>query len=125
MLAFDDTYFIALKEGNQTALKAWERIGSGEAGLISIISLYKLLRAGSPDDKVKKLYNTLIKLLRPVAVNLDVLDEAVELSRSFNLSVADALEVASLIDAGATEFYTCNKVFGKIHQKILKTTIIK
>lgn len=115
MIGLDTGFFIRLLQGDATAAEVWERITRGyTSAVISCISLYELDKQGLRGAVQKEAVETLTEEL-PHLCTVVWLDEPTLLRRAARiahgnaLAMADALILASLMEAGVEEVYTTDR----------------
>ena len=113
-VGLDTSFFVKLLQGDQRAEKVWQRVARREIeGVISCISLYEVDKLGLKGTLAKKATDTLLEEVLFVCrvVWLDSpnrLRQAARIAHGNGLGMADALILASLIEAKATEIYTAD-----------------
>lgn len=112
IVGLDTGFFVRLLQGREEAWRTWRRIVDGEdAGAVSCLSLYELaklgLRGALSREAVETLVSELPHVCRVVWIEgPDLLDRAARVSHGAGLSMADALILATLLQAGADEIHT-------------------
>ena len=113
-VGLDTSFFVKLLQGDQRPRKVWERVARREiAAVISCISLYELDELGLKGALARTSVDTLLEEILFVCrvVWLDAparLRQAARIAHGNGLGMADALILASLIEAKATEIYTAD-----------------
>jgi predicted nucleic acid-binding protein len=120
MIGFDSGFFFRLLAGDPRATTVWSPVAAGDApAVVSCITLYELDRLalhGALGREAVDLLLAELPALCPV-VWLDtvcgpnLLYRAARLSHGIGLAMADALILASLLDAGAETVYTTDHDF--------------
>lgn len=111
-VGLDTSFFVKLLQGDPRAQKVWERVARREiVAVISCISLYELDKLGLKGALARTSVNTLLDEILFVCriVWLDAptrLRQAARIAHGNGLGMADALILATLIEAKATEIYT-------------------
>lgn len=111
-VGLDTGFFVRLLQAHPTAQAVWGRILSGElSAAISCLSLYELEKLGLRGAIEKTAAETLVEDLPHICsvVWLDgpaILGRAARIAHGHGLAMADAIILASLVEAGATEVYT-------------------
>lgn len=111
-LGFDTGPVHRFVHGDVAVKKIWDRISAGNViGVISCITLYELqklgLKGSLPKRSVDRLTLEIPKLFRVVWLkDLTLLRRAAHVSHGNDLSMADAIILVSLMDAGAETIYT-------------------
>ena len=113
----DTGFFVRLLQQNSTALDVWGQITRRDrSAVISCISLYEIDKHGLKGLVSKTSADTLIAELPQLCdvVWLDnpaLLERAARLGHGTGLAMADALILASFLEAGAEEVYTTDSDF--------------
>ena len=129
VLGFDTGFFQRLYARDAQATAAWDDVRAERAvGAISCITLFELERLGLrggvlPRDVADGLVRSLPATCRVVWLGADDgadrLHRAARLAHGNGLAMADAIILASLLDAGATTVYTTDSDFerydGPVH----------
>lgn len=111
-VGLDTSFFVKLLQGDPRAQKVWERVARREiVAVISCISLYELDKLGLKGALARTSVNTLLDEILFVCriVWLDAptrLRQAARIAHGNGLGMADALILATLIEAKATAIYT-------------------
>lgn len=111
-VGLDTGFFVRLLQADPTAREIWSRITRGEiTAAISCISLYELDKHGLKGVVEKTAAETLVEELPHLCrvVWLDgpaLLRRAARIAHGNGLAMADAIILASLIEAEAEEVYT-------------------
>jgi predicted nucleic acid-binding protein len=113
-VGLDTSCFVKLLQGDQRARKVWERVARREiVAVISCISLYEIDKLAFKGALARTAADTLLEEILVVCqvVWLDALTrlrQAARIAHGNGLGMADALILASLIEAKATEIYTAD-----------------
>jgi len=113
-VGLDTSFFVKLLKDDQRARKVWERVARREiVAVVSCISLYELDKLGLKGALARTAADTLLEEILFVCrvVWLDAstrLRQAARIAHGNGLGMADALILASLIEAEATEIYTAD-----------------
>ena len=115
VLGFDTGFFVRLIEGDARAAEAWADVRAGRAqGVVSCLSLFELGRLGLrtvvPPDAARALVDAVPVVCHTVWIDAEhgaaLLSRAVGLGHGNGLAMADAIILASLLDASAGTVYT-------------------
>lgn len=123
MIGLDTGFFLHLKKGTHEAVEVWERIRVGERGVVSVITLYELLKIGHKTGNMKtaiSLVDAISKVLDVVEVNMNVARRAAKLSHSLGIPALDALILAGFLEVGVNEIYTASRQFEGLKKKTVK-----
>ena len=119
-VGFDSGFFFRLLAADPRAASAWAPVATGDApAAVSCLTLYELdrvaLRGALDRAAADLLLAELPALCRVVWLDAsagpDLLRRAARLSHGVGLAMADALILASLLDAGAESVYTTDHDF--------------
>lgn len=116
-VGLDTSFFVKLLHGDRRAAVVWDRIARREiAAVIGCVSLYELERLGLKGvlarTAVETLQEEILFVCRVIWLDAPArLRQAARLAHGNGLGMADALILASLIEAGATEIYTADANF--------------
>ena len=116
-VGLDTSFFVKLLKGDQRARKVWERVARPEiVAVISCISLYEIDKLALNGALARTAADTLLEEILFVCqvVWADApprLRQAARIAHGNGLGMADALILASLIEAKATEIYTADPDF--------------
>ena len=114
-LGFDTGFFVRLLGGDARAASAWADVRAGRAsGAVSCVTLFELdrlgLRTAVPPEAARALVEAMPVVCRVVWIGADrgadLLRRAARLGHGSGLAMADAVILASLLDAGAETIYT-------------------
>jgi predicted nucleic acid-binding protein len=116
---FDTGFFVELYEKHSQALEVWRQVDKGEVqGVVSCITLFELGRLdlrGALPQGVAELFRKQIPDVCSVVwlgqENETLLDRAARVAHGSGLSMADALILTSLMEAGAEVIYTTDGDF--------------
>jgi predicted nucleic acid-binding protein len=120
MIGLDSGFFFRLLAGHPRATTAWSPVATGDApAAVSCLTLYELdrvaLRGALDRAAVDLLLSELPALCYVVwigdAHGPELLRRAARLAHGTGLAMADALILASLLDAGAGTVYTTDSDF--------------
>ena len=118
MIGFDTGFFLRLLSGDARAVDVWASAATGaRAGVISCITLFELdrlaLRGAVDRNAADVLLREVPVLCRVVWLDAesgpDLLQRAARLAHGSGLSMADALILAGLLEAGAETIYTTDR----------------
>lgn len=111
-VGLDTSFFVKLLKGDQRARKVWERVARREiVAVISCVSLYEIDKLAFKGALERTTADTLLEeilfVCRVVWVDAAPrLRHAARIAHGNALGMADALILASLIEAKVTEIYT-------------------
>jgi len=128
MIGFDTGFFLHLRKGTQEAVETWERIRTGEKGVVSIITLHELLKIGHKTGDIKtaiNLIDAIGKVLGVIDVDMDVARRAAKLSHGLGMPSLSAFTLAGFLVAGAKEIHTSDKQFKIFKNKRVKIILLE
>ena len=112
MIGFDTGFFVKFAERKEETLSTWQKIENGkENGVISVVTLYELRTLalkGAMKVEFEEIKNLIYECLLVVPLTPEIADRAAFLSHGTGIHMADALILASLLEAGCKEVYTDN-----------------
>ena len=118
-VGLDTGFFIKVFEGNEEAVRVWERIVDGELrALTSSLVLFELRRLFHKLGRIEEwdsVREAILLNCEIVPVDLDVAESGADISHGTGLPAVDALIYASV--RGADRFYTADSSFEVLRRK--------